>query len=137
MTVEQYREYQKTGGKSGLPGKYKNVRMVHQGHGFDSKAELAFFMHLQLLKANGTVRKVFRQVPVHLPAGPGVRGTIYRLDFLVLMANGTEEYLDVKGKDTQTSKVKRSVASHVLGEPVKCVLMDRHGNFDWVPKKVL
>lgn len=138
ITVAQYREYIATGGKSGV-SKYKNVRMVYQGHGFDSKAELAFYMRLLLLQASGVVRKIYRQVPIHLPALNGVRGTIYRLDFLVTMnaPYQPEDHLDVKGKDTQTSKVKRSVASHVLQAPIKLVLMDRHGNFDWTPTKAL
>lgn len=132
MGVEEYRQLVAGGAKARMTNKYGAVAQYHQGHRYDSQAELAFKMHLDLMKANGLVLGYLRQVPVHLPADHGVRGTIYRIDFLVELKTRAADFIDIKGRDTAPSRIKRSVASSILPRPIKLVTY-KNGRFDWAP----
>jgi hypothetical protein len=130
ISREQYK-------RLGKRGKYGNIKCSYKGFTYDSKAELAFAMHLDLLKANGKVLWYLRQVPIHLPADNSVKGVKYLADFMAYLPTGLVTFLDVKGKDTDTSRVKRSVASSVIGMPIVLVHRAKDGSFDWNPLEVL
>jgi hypothetical protein len=129
ISVDEFRALK--GQKVAVVSKYRAQPQVYQGHRYASKAELAFKMHLDLFKANGVVLWYLFQVPIHLPAGEGVKGTRYVMDFLVMMKSGTVRGVDVKGKDTYASKIKRSVASSVVPFPIETVTRQRNGSFLW------
>ena len=48
------------------------------------------------------------QVPFYLP-GP----VKYLLDFMEFWADGTIKFIDVKGRDTQVSKIKRKMVEEI------------------------
>ncbi len=129
MSVDEYKALK--GVKVAVRSKYGAQPQHYQGHRYASKAELAFRMHLDLLKANGRVLWYLFQVPIHLPAGEGVRGVRYVMDYLVMLADKTVVAVDVKGRDTDTSRVKRSVASSVVPFKIETVKQERKGGFNW------
>lgn len=69
---------------------------------FDSKAEARFYLQLKAQVEAGTVAYFLRQVPIHLPGR-----TRYVVDFLVFETSGRARYIDVKGMETQTFRLKK------------------------------
>ena len=93
MTVDQLRKLQAGGKvKARFAGasKYHAKPQRYQGQHFASKAELAFKLHLDHLKALGRVAWYTRQVPFYLPGReatpelPAVPAQRYVCDFLVV-----------------------------------------------------
>ena len=84
------------------PHKYSAEAVVVDGIRFDSKGEARHYERLKLEQRSGHVLFFLRQVPIHLPGG-----TILRVDFLVFYADGTFRFLDFKGVETETFKVKK------------------------------
>jgi hypothetical protein len=82
--------------------KYNAVATIVDGFRFDSKKEAAYYSKVKLLKEKGEIVLLLRQVPFHLPGGVS-----YRLDFFELYSNGEVWFVDVKGRDTPMSKLKR------------------------------
>lgn len=85
---------------------------------FDSKAEAARWVELELLRRGGAVRFTLRQVPFHLPGG--VR---YVVDFAVFWADGSTTFEDVKGHVTELYRVKKRQVEALY--PVKIVELRR------------
>jgi hypothetical protein len=82
--------------------KYNAVATIVDGFRFDSKKEAEYYKGCKLLKARGTIVLLLRQVPFHLPGQ-----VTYRLDFMEFYSNGNVKFVDVKGRDTAMSKLKR------------------------------
>jgi hypothetical protein len=71
---------------------------------FDSKLEAAYYTHLKTLKRIGDVEYFLMQVPIVL-----LGGKKYVCDFLVFYTDGRIEYVDVKGRETELFKLKKSI----------------------------
>ncbi len=84
--------------------KYNAKATVIDGFRFDSKKEAARYVRNKLLLSNGEMTMQLRQTPFHLPDG-----VIYRLDFMEFYSNGSILFVDVKGRDTKMSKLKRGM----------------------------
>jgi len=82
--------------------KYNATRTEYNGVKYDSKREAEYACTLDMLKQAGEVVQWLRQIPFYLPGG--VR---YVCDFEVFWANGTVEFIDVKGMETATFKQKK------------------------------
>ena len=82
--------------------KFNAVATIVDGYRFDSKKEAAHYVQNKLLIQKGEMLCQLRQTPFHLPGK-----VIYRLDFMEFMADGTVLFVDVKGRDTAMSKLKR------------------------------
>lgn len=82
--------------------KYNAKATVIDGFRFDSKKEAARYSRNKLLLSNGEMVMQLRQTPFHLSDG-----VIYRLDFMEFYADGRILFIDVKGRDTPMSKLKR------------------------------
>lgn len=97
--------------------KYGNKITTVDGIRFDSKREAQYYRELLLRKAAGEVSYWLRQVPIHLPGG-----TRYVLDFLVFFVDQAKppEYVDVKGRETATFRLKRREVQHHY--PIRVVL---------------
>lgn len=78
----------------------KRVKFEHEN--FDSTLEFQFKLHLDLLIKTGEVLFYLRQVPLRLPGG-----TKYIADFLVFYVNDDVKFIDVKGVETDTFKIKK------------------------------
>lgn len=68
---------------------------------FASRKEARYYAELKLRQRNGEVLFFLRQVPFHLTAG-----VKYICDFQVFLADGTIEFVDVKGYITPTCTLK-------------------------------
>lgn len=82
--------------------KFQAVRTERDGQTFDSKLEARLYDQLELQKREGSVLFWLRQVPFHLPGGVKLV-----VDFQVFLADGTVEFLDAKGVETESFRAKR------------------------------
>lgn len=106
MGVPKY--LQPDGGKAAKrANKYGAVATVVDGIRFDSKREARYYEALKLRQAAGEVRYFLRQVPLHLPGG-----TKLVVDFLIVEADGRIRYVDTKGRETDTFRVKKREVKH-------------------------
>ena len=86
-------------GKKKRPAKYGNTRVASADGAFDSKAEYARWLELNLLLKAGEIADLQRQVRYPLTAHDQLIGH-YVADF-VYQLNGEEVIEDVKGHRTQ------------------------------------
>jgi hypothetical protein len=82
--------------------KYNAKATVIDGFRFDSKKEAARYARNKLLISNNEMIMQLRQTPFHL-----TDGVVYRLDFMEFYSDGNILFVDVKGRDTPMSKLKR------------------------------
>ena len=121
--------------------KYLNEKVNVDGHQFDSKKEARFYAQLLALEAAGVVRTIQLQPKFEFPlrgkpvrALPRVRkadGAVmqgralsYRADFSFEELEGgkwLKRVVDVKGFDTQTSRLKRALVYGFHGVMVEIV----------------
>lgn len=94
--------------------KYGNERVVIDGIKFASKREGECFTHQRLKVLAGKARWVLMQVPFLLPGG-----IKYLLDFLVLNGDGSLDYYDAKGVQTQVYKIKKKQVEAIYGIQIK------------------
>lgn len=85
--------------------KYNAKPTEVDGIRFDSKKEANYYQELKLRQRAGEVLGWLRQVPIHLPGG-----TILRIDFLEFHADDTAHFVDVKGMETDSFKIKKREA---------------------------
>ena len=82
--------------------KYRAKSVNHNGEYFSSKLEFAYKQHLDLMQKAGEVVFYLTQVPIRLPGG-----TKYVVDFLVFNADNSVHFIDTKGVETDTFKIKK------------------------------
>ena len=100
-----------------MRNKYHNVRVVNNGHVFDSKTESSFYNYLLFLQKAGEVKRIRLQVPYILQrafvrGGKKYAAIKYVADFVVTYGDGHIEVIDVKGSKamiTQVFKLKRKM----------------------------
>lgn len=93
--------------------KYNATRTELDGIKFSSKREAGFYAVLKAGVEQGTVVQFLRQVPFHLPGG-----TRYVCDFLVFYPDGSCSFIDVKGMETESFKLKRKMVE-ALYAPIR------------------
>lgn len=82
--------------------KFRAVRTEHNGRSYASKAEARYAQFLDREKAEGRVLFWLSQVPIQLPGK-----TRYVVDFQVFTADGEVRFVDVKGVETETFRLKK------------------------------
>lgn len=82
--------------------KYNAKQTELDGIKFSSKKEARYYSALKLRVAAGEVVFFLRQTPIHLPGN-----TKYVVDFQEFHADGTVHFVDVKGMETATFKLKK------------------------------
>ena len=82
--------------------KFKNKAVLDKGERFASKLEHRYKTYLDLLKTNGDIVFYLTQVPLRLPGG-----TKYIVDFVVFYSDGNIRFIDTKGMETDTFKIKK------------------------------
>ena len=106
MQVPKY--LQPDAGKAKKGNKYGAEPTLRDGIRFASKAEARYYDLLKARQATGEIRYFLMQVPFRLPGG-----TRYVCDYQIHEADGRVRYVDVKGHETDTFKVKkREVEAH-------------------------
>lgn len=83
---------------------------------FSSKAERNYYHSLKALKKAGQVVFFLMQVPFHLPGK-----TKYIVDFQVFYADGTVDFVDVKGIETDVFKIKKRQVEEIYPIKIKIV----------------
>ena len=91
--------------------KYGNRKTIIHGIKFDSKKEGLYYLGLKSRLLRGEFEKMELQPKIELQAkfrykNKGIRAINYVADFLLYHNDGTIEYIDVKGMETQTFKMK-------------------------------
>lgn len=87
--------------------KFGAVATEVDGIKFPSKLEANYYAQLKLRVRAGEVLYFLRQVPFYIPGG--VR---YVVDFMEVHADGSVHYIDTKGKETETFKIKKKLVEH-------------------------
>lgn len=108
LTLDQFREYQRTGkipGKDPKPNKYNAKRTEYNGRKYDSKREAKHAFDLDCQIKAGEVRKWEPQFKIEIEVN-GQHVCNYFIDFKVWLPDGSIEYHEVKGKETGLWKVK-------------------------------
>lgn len=85
-----------------LRHKYGAKPTTVNGRRYDSKAEARYAQALEMRRRAGEVVMYLEQVPIRLPGG-----TTYRCDFVVFEASGEVRFVDVKGYETETFRIKK------------------------------
>lgn len=98
--------------------KFGAVRTVRDGISFSSKLEAEYYDKLKLFQKAGSVLFFLRQVPFHLPSG-----VKYVVDFQVFYADGTVEFIDVKGYETKDFILKRKMVESLY--PVQILVQKK------------
>jgi hypothetical protein len=88
--------------RPGIKHKFRAVATEHDGIRFASKREAKAYADLMLEKRAGTVLFFLRQCPLHLPGG-----TRLVIDFIVFYADGSVRFLDAKGMETDSFRIKK------------------------------
>lgn len=96
--------------------KYGATAVHVDGIRFDSKREARVYERLKRLRELGEVDRFHRQVVFDLPGG-----VIYRLDFLVIFADGRIGHWDAKGVETKEFKIKRRLVRATYGVEIESV----------------
>lgn len=122
------------------PRKYGNTKVDVDGHTFDSKKEAGVYVQLRALEKAGVVRNIelqprfefpLRGKPLRYMPRVNKKGTVckgypitYRADFSYEEKDGdkwVKRIIDVKGFDTQISRLKRSMVWNFHGVMVEIV----------------
>jgi len=82
--------------------KFGAVQTVLDGIKFPSKLEARYYTQLKLRVKAGEVLFFLRQVPIHL-----IGGTRLVVDFLEFHTDGSVHFVDTKGIETYSFKIKR------------------------------
>jgi len=96
--------------------KFHAIRCEMHGKKFSSKAERNFYVKLLEKTTSGDVLFFLRQVPFELPGG-----VKHFIDFEVFFADGTVEFVEVKGLDTPMGKAKRKMVEDLY--PIKITVV--------------
>ena len=84
--------------------KFKAQRTEADGIKFASKREARRYEELKLLKQSGEVIFFLRQIPFDIGGG-----TKHFIDFMEFWADGSVKFVEVKGYDTPSGKMKRKI----------------------------
>lgn len=123
--------------------KYHSTKHTENGIQFDSKMEAEYYGYLLSEMMVGRVSKITLQPAIELQPkfrdenGKLIRAITYTPDFLVTFADGSQQYIDVKGMSTQQGELKRKMYlyQHKGGIPLVWVAKSRKysptGWIDW------
>lgn len=101
--------------------KYHNKKVTIDGRTFDSMAEAAYYQELKLRLKAGDIRGFGCQSKISLlpgfeKYGRKIRPVTYIADFIIEHKDGSIEYIDVKGMETEVFKLKRKMFDYFYPE---------------------
>lgn len=82
--------------------KFRAKSVEYDGERFSSKLEFSFKQYLDLLIKSGEVIFYLTQIPVRMPGG-----TKLVVDFQVFYEDGSVRFIDTKGIETDSFKIKK------------------------------
>lgn len=112
--------------------KYRNKKVEYDGHKFDSYRECERYKELTALERNGKITELELQPKFWLKCGgkdvlmrsdryPNGRRCSYRADFSFIDDRGERHVEDVKGMDTNVSRLRRAMVEAEYGVRVEIV----------------
>lgn len=106
--------------------KYKNTKVVYDGHKFDSKKEKDRYIQLSRMQEEGIISNLELQKRYELiPKNDKYRNVSYVADFRYVQKDGKEVIEDVKSKITAKDKVfllKKKLFYHIFGKEISIFL---------------
>ncbi|WP_438967028.1 DUF1064 domain-containing protein [Flavobacterium sp.] len=102
--------------------KYRSKPSQWEGIKFHSKLERDYFIFLTHRKKKGEIIFFLRQIPFDLPGK-----TKYYVDYQVLEKDGTLRFIDIKGVETDTFKIKKRMVEEIY-YPIHIEIIKK-GNF--------
>lgn len=117
---------------TGKPAKYRNKKVEFDGHKFDSIREYERYCELKALARDGKITELKLQPKFWLKCGesdvlirseryPNGRRASYRADFEYIDDRGVKHVEDVKGMDTNVSRLRRAMVEAEYGVRVEIV----------------
>ncbi len=94
--------------------KYGAKTSVHNGISYHSKKEAGYAAQLELRLRAGDIKEIKRQVSIPLDVN-GRHICNYIIDFVVTLADGTLEYIEVKGFETDVWRIKWKLFEALFG----------------------
>jgi hypothetical protein len=110
MTLRSYKH------KNTTKSKYRAIPTTIDGIRFHSKKEADFYRRLKVSKEHADIKYFLLQVPFRLPGN--IR---YLCDFMIVNLDNSLEYVDVKGRDTPLSLLKRKQVAEIYGIEIQIV----------------
>lgn len=101
--------YQRKGNKYGAKSS------TYDGIQYHSKLEAKYASDLDLLKKAGEIKDWERQLKISLDVN-GYHIANYYIDFVIHHNNGTKEYVEVKGFETEVWRLKWKLTEALLGD---------------------
>lgn len=98
--------------------KYRNIKTTYNGIKFDSKKEANYCFELDMRKKAGEVISYEMQVPFQVVLNEK-KICKYILDFMVLLKDGSIEYVDVKGMKTTVYRIKKKLVEAQFNLKIK------------------
>lgn len=95
--------------------KYRNKKAEHNGVSYHSKFEAGYAAGLDIRKKTGDIRSWERQVKIPLDVN-GKHIANYFIDFKILHNDGIVEYVEVKGFETDTWRLKWKLFDALYGD---------------------
>jgi len=96
--------------------KFNATQTIRDGIKFQSKKEAHYYDRLKLLVRDGTILFFLRQTAFHLPGN-----VTYRVDFQEFWADGSVRFVDVKGMQTKTFKMKKKMVENLYPVTIEIV----------------
>ena len=114
------------------PAKFRNKKVEYDGHKFDSLRECDRYKELKMLADQGKITELALQPKFWLKCGgkdvkirskryPNGRRASYRADFEFIDDRGEKHVEDVKGMDTNVSRLRRAMVEAEYGVRVEIV----------------
>ena len=103
----------KKGVKTRKPSKYHNKTQTYNGHHYDSMFEAEYAQSLDYSLKSKTIKSWERQVKLDLKIN-GTHITNYFIDFVVHHNDGTKEFVEVKGYETDVWRMKWKIFEAVF-----------------------
>ncbi len=112
ITVQEFKKLRKRTKRS----KYGAIPSVRDGMRFHSKLEARYYDMLKKIQSTGEVLFFLRQIPFDLP------GKVkYVCDYQIFWKNGDVSFIDVKGRDTPVSILKRKQVEEIYPIEIEIV----------------
>lgn len=95
--------------------KYKNVQTDYGGRIYDSKKEANYASQLEWRKKAKEIKEIHPQYCLNLAVN-GTHICKYYVDFMVVLSDGSIEYHEVKGMETDVWRIKWKMACAIYGK---------------------
>lgn len=96
-------------------GKYNSKSTIYNGRSYDSALEAAYANELDLRIKAGEIKEVIPQFKLELYVS-NIHICNYYMDFKVILSDGSVEFHEVKGFETDVWRIKWKLAMAIYGK---------------------